>query len=128
MGMSIDRNNKAGRRHGFLRLLAAALPCLAAALAALGEIGAQDDGGLAASAAAASPGASLTRAPYLQLISTQSATIRWRTDQAVQSVLRYGTNAAALDFALTNHTLATSHTLAAGNLSPDTRYYYSVET
>jgi hypothetical protein len=70
--------------------------------------------------------ARLTRGPYLQLGTPHSMQVRWRTDSAVISEVRYGTNAANLS-GLATATLATNrHTVALSNLQSDTTYFYSV--
>lgn len=78
--------------------------------------------------AAAQTGVVLTRSPYLQLVTSNSVIVRWRTDVAVGNVLRYGTNRTALDHFLTNTTPTTEHLVQVTSLLPETRYYYSIET
>lgn len=56
------------------------------------------------------------------------ATIKWTTDEAATSVVRYGTNAAfnSLTQATTNSTLTTEHNLELENLVTGKRYYLYV--
>jgi len=68
----------------------------------------------------------LLRGPYLQSGSSTSIVVCWRTDWYVNSVMRYGTNPAALDLALTNATSETEHALRLTGLLPDTQYFYEV--
>lgn len=68
----------------------------------------------------------LLRGPYLQSGSSTSIVVCWRTDWYVNSVLRYGTNPAALDLALTNATSETEHAVRLTGLLPDTQYFYQV--
>jgi Calcineurin-like phosphoesterase/Immunoglobulin domain/Purple acid Phosphatase, N-terminal domain/Bacterial Ig domain len=69
---------------------------------------------------------SLLRGPYLQSGSSTSIVVCWRTDWYVNSVVRYGTNPAALDIALTNATSETEHAMRLTGLLPDTKYFYEV--
>ena len=68
----------------------------------------------------------LLRGPYLQSGSSTSLVVCWRTDWHVHSVVRYGTNLAALDLALTNATSETEHAMRLTGLLPDTEYFYEV--
>ena len=70
--------------------------------------------------------AELTRGPYLQLTTSQSTTLRWRTDVATDSVVRYGTVPGNLTGIVANPLITTEHEVLVDGLSPDTRYYYSV--
>src|SRR5262245_42074157 len=70
----------------------------------------------------------LSRGPYLQNGSTTAVTIRWRTSANAASVVRYGTSASNLNLNVSNTTLKTEHELRITGLSPDTQYFYSVET
>ena len=67
----------------------------------------------------------ITRGPYVQMTGTDRATVRWRTNVAVASVLNYGTTEGALTSSLTNGTLKTEHEIHVTGLAPATRYYYS---
>jgi hypothetical protein len=69
---------------------------------------------------------SLVRGPYLQRGTPTSVIVRWRTDGASNSRVRYGTNAGELTFAVTNMAVITEHTVTLTGLAPDTTYYYSV--
>ena len=69
---------------------------------------------------------SLTRGPYLQMMSPDAITIRWQTDQPADSMVRFGTNMKSLDRKATNAAAATEHELRLTGLKPATVYYYSV--
>lgn len=77
-------------------------------------------------APAASEAQVVTRGPYLQSGSTTATTVRWRTDTATDSVVRYGTVAGSLTLAATDSTVTTEHEVRLTGLNPNTTYYYSV--
>lgn len=70
----------------------------------------------------------VTRGPYLQLGTTTSATIRWRTDVATPSRVRYGLAPGSLSGTADVGTGTTEHVVTVSDLVPDTTYYYSVGT
>jgi hypothetical protein len=70
----------------------------------------------------------VTRGPYLQLGTTTSATIRWRTDTATASRVRYGLAPGSLSGTADVATNTTEHVVTVSGLVPDTTYYYSVGT
>jgi acid phosphatase type 7 len=70
----------------------------------------------------------MTRGPYLQVGTTESMIIRWRTDTAVSSYLQYGTAVDKLDQVVENSAATTEHEVQITGLKPDTKYYYSVGT
>lgn len=67
----------------------------------------------------------LRRGPYLQKTSPSSATIRWRTDSATGSVVRYGTDPQNLDQTASGSSSA-DHVVTISGLNAATRYYYSI--
>ncbi|MDQ5858239.1 MAG: metallophosphoesterase [Acidobacteriota bacterium] len=75
-----------------------------------------------------STGASVTRGPYLQSGTPTSAIVRWRTDLATGSRVRYGTAPESLTGIADGAAGATEHTVTVTGLSPNTLYYYSVGT
>jgi acid phosphatase type 7 len=77
---------------------------------------------------ASSQTATVTRGPYLQTGTPASIVVRWRTDTATDSRVRYGTVAGNLTLAADNLASTTEHEVQVIGLSPDTRYYYSVGT
>lgn len=68
----------------------------------------------------------LTRGPYLQTGTTSSVTVRWRTDSATDSLVRYGTNPAALSLSVASSTSTKEHELRVTGLAANTTYYYSI--
>jgi len=71
-------------------------------------------------------GQSVTRGPYLQQQTDGGIIIRWRTDVATDSVVRYGPDSASLFTSASVGGSRTDHRIALTGLSPQTRYYYSV--
>src|SRR5437867_1703721 len=72
--------------------------------------------------------ATVTRGPYLQMGTPNSIVVRWRTDTATDSRVRYGGSPASLTLFADNPSVTTEHEVAVPGLSPDTLYYYSVGT
>ena len=68
----------------------------------------------------------LTRGPYLQLGTQSSIVVRWRTETATNSRVRYGTNPSDLSSVVDDSTIATEHVVKLTGLNPSTKYYYSV--
>ena len=68
----------------------------------------------------------LTRGPYLQVGSPTGAVIRWRTDVAAGSLVRYGTTLGSLTNSATGTNNITEHIVKITGLQPDTKYYYSI--
>ena len=75
-----------------------------------------------------SEGAVITRGPYLQRASSSNIVVRWRTDIATSSRVRYGTNIANLNFTHDDTASVTNHEIVVSGLASDTRYYYTVGT
>jgi len=71
-------------------------------------------------------GATVSRGPYLQNGSHTNLTVRWRTDEATDSVLRYGTNLANLDLVTSDTSDITEHEIKLTALLPDTTHFYSI--
>lgn len=68
----------------------------------------------------------VTRGPYLQQQDDDSVIVRWRTDLATESVVRYGLTDGALGLTETVPGSRTEHTVQLTSLGPLTTYYYSV--
>jgi len=68
----------------------------------------------------------LIRGPYLQVATSNSMVIRWRTESLSRSRVRYGTEAGKLDMFSDDSTLVTEHKVKLSNLMPKTKYYYSI--
>ena len=71
-------------------------------------------------------GQTITRGPYLQQQTDQSIIVRWRTDVATDSVVRYGTDSASLNLSSSEAASTTEHTVLLNGLSPATEYFYSI--
>jgi len=70
----------------------------------------------------------LLRGPYLQAASKNSITIRWRTDVATRSRVKYGSAPGVLTNLKDDSTLTTEHIVKIEGLFPSTRYFYSIES
>ncbi|HRQ49919.1 MAG TPA: metallophosphoesterase family protein [Agriterribacter sp.] len=70
----------------------------------------------------------LIRGPYLQMGTSTSMNIRWRTDIASISRVRYGTATGSLTNMVEDLMPKTEHELKIAGLSPYTKYWYSIET
>lgn len=65
------------------------------------------------------------RGPWLQCVSWEEAIVKWRTDAAARGRVQYGTSPNNLNFLVTG-SLTEDHRIELHNLSPNTKYYYSV--
>ena len=70
----------------------------------------------------------VTRGPYLQMGTPASVIVRWRTNGATNSRVRYGTAPEDLSVIVDDAALTTEHQIALTGLTPSTTYYYSVGT
>jgi hypothetical protein len=70
--------------------------------------------------------AAIIRGPYLQLGTTNSMVIRWRTDRPTASEVSYGTSPAKLSKRAKASGTLTEHVVLLTNLQPDTKYFYSI--
>lgn len=77
---------------------------------------------------AVSTGVNIVRGPYLQMGTPNSAIVRWRTDVATESRVRYGTSLGALNDLASDPVVTTEHIVQVAGLQPLTRYYYEVGT
>ncbi|MBA3709979.1 MAG: fibronectin type III domain-containing protein, partial [Planctomycetes bacterium] len=68
------------------------------------------------------------RGPYLQMASPSAIVVRWRTNNAINGRVRYGTVAGSLTANADKAAVGTDHEVAITGLTPSTRYYYSVGT
>ena len=69
---------------------------------------------------------SVSRGPYLQQGAPNSVIVRWRTSASTGTVVRYGLSAANLNQTTTISGSRTEHVVPLSNLTPATRYYYSI--
>lgn len=72
--------------------------------------------------------AGVSRGPYLQMRTADSAMVRWRTDAAVDSRVVYGVAMTNLTNTVAAAARTTEHALTLTGLRPETRYYYAVCT
>ncbi|MHC4846493.1 MAG: purple acid phosphatase family protein, partial [Planctomycetota bacterium] len=70
----------------------------------------------------------VTRGPYLQLATPTSIFVRWRTEVATDSRVRFGTLQGSLGSSVDDLAATTDHEVLVSGLSPDTTYHYSVGT
>ncbi len=69
----------------------------------------------------------LIRGPYLQVATSNSIIVRWRTDELDVSFVRYGTDPAKLDGLAGNSHRTNDHLVTLNGLQPQTNYYYLIE-
>lgn len=79
---------------------------------------------LATSCLAAAP--RLIRGPYLQVATTNSMVIRWRTDDESKGLVRFGLTPETATNVVSHAGTLTEHIVQLGKLKPATRYFYSV--
>jgi acid phosphatase type 7 len=72
------------------------------------------------------PLANLIRGPYLQVATSKSIIIRWRTDTWARSRVRYGTDPKNLSMTVDDNALVMEHQVKLSALQPSTKYYYSI--
>lgn len=65
------------------------------------------------------------RAPYLQMLTQDSVTVRWQTRENRMGVLKYGLHPDNLNYTLLTDDVGKVHSVTVRELQPDTRYYYS---
>jgi len=70
----------------------------------------------------------LSRGPYLQISTTNSIYINWRTNTSTDSKVWYGTTLGTYPNAVTSSTSSTEHSIQLTGLSTNTKYYYKVGT
>jgi hypothetical protein len=78
--------------------------------------------------ASAASAANAVRGPYLQTATPTSIIVKWRTDDATNSVVRFGTSSTGLDEFVSAASDTSEHEITLINLLPNTRYYYSIGT
>ncbi|MEA3336135.1 MAG: metallophosphoesterase [Chloroflexota bacterium] len=70
----------------------------------------------------------VTRGPYLQMGTSTSINIRWRTNLVTYSRVLYGPSPDNLIWSVSNEAGTTEHEITLSDLTPDTTYYYAVGT
>ena len=68
------------------------------------------------------------RGPYLQVPTSGSMVIRWRTDVPTDSRVSYGASPGSLGTNVDDPALVTDHEVEVSGLTPNTQYFYSVGT
>jgi len=76
--------------------------------------------------AAGAEAQTVTRGPYLQRGSQNTVIVRWRTDVATNSRVRFSTSLAGTFTNVDNSTSTTEHLVTVAGLAADTKYFYSV--
>lgn len=71
---------------------------------------------------------SVSRGPYLQTGTPTSVIVRWRTNIASTSCVRYGAAPGSLTLSSCSGTPTTEHAVIVSGLAAATKYYYSVGT
>ncbi|MBA4853297.1 metallophosphoesterase [Emticicia sp. BO119] len=70
----------------------------------------------------------ITRGPYLQQLSNKGVIIRWRTNLAVGSLVKFYQQDSTQTVIVSDDMSTTEHIIQLTNLQADTRYHYSVGT
>lgn len=70
----------------------------------------------------------ITRGPYLQLATTNSIVVRWRTDRMTPGAIAYGPAPDKLGKHAKASGALTEHVVLVTNLQPNTKYFYSIGT
>ena len=68
----------------------------------------------------------LARGPYLNLSTQSSIYVRWRTNNATDSKVKFGTASTNLNLTATDATVTTEHVVKLTGLATNTKYFYSV--
>ena len=68
----------------------------------------------------------LTRGPYMNLSTTSSVYLRWRTNIPSNTRVRYGTTATNLNLIADNSVQTTEHIIQITGLNSNAKYYYSI--
>jgi len=64
------------------------------------------------------------RAPYIQMVTSNSAVIRWMTEDSQLGVVRYGQNREHMPSIMLEGSSTKNHVVRLTNLKPGARYYY----
>lgn len=70
--------------------------------------------------------ATVDRGPYLNMGTSTSMIVKWRTTQAADSKIYYGTSFSNLNQTISLPTFVTNHEIKITGLSPATIYYYKI--
>jgi predicted MPP superfamily phosphohydrolase len=70
--------------------------------------------------------ANVERGPYLQMGTSSSVVVKWRTDVPTESIVNYGTALGSLNQSESDLLPKTDHEVELTGLSPDTKYFYEI--
>jgi hypothetical protein len=70
--------------------------------------------------------ATLTRGPYLQSGTPTSVIVRWRSNIATNTTVKYGLSAGSLTSTASNASAVTEHEIKLTGLTANTKYFYSI--
>jgi len=73
-------------------------------------------------------GVALLRGPYLQVATTHSIVIRWRTNAPAISKVQFGNTHANLNKVVSDNKMVSDHLVTIDGLQPNTKYYYAIST
>jgi hypothetical protein len=68
----------------------------------------------------------LIRQPYLQMVSSDAISVRWRTNVPCFSEVKYGTHPDSLNLHIVDSVLVTDHEIRITGLQPEQKYFYAV--
>src|SRR5437773_8087127 len=72
------------------------------------------------------PVPTIMRGPYLQMGTTNSMVVRWRTDVPANSTVSFGSSPTRLNRTARANGIFTEHAVQVTNLLPNTKYFYSL--
>jgi hypothetical protein len=70
--------------------------------------------------------AAVLRGPYLQLQTTNSIVVRWRTDRPVEGVVFFGENSQRLDRRACGGVVTNEHEVRVDGLESPAKYFYTI--
>ena len=68
----------------------------------------------------------VTRGPYLQMATSNSMQLKYKTNSATDTKIKFGTDINNLSLQIIDNTISTEHMVNLTNLLPNTKYYYSI--
>jgi hypothetical protein len=75
-----------------------------------------------------STGQKISRGPYLQMGTSSSIMIKWRTDVPCESKIIFGKEFNKLNNSISDNVNKITHALTLNNLEPNTKYFYTLAT
>jgi phosphodiesterase/alkaline phosphatase D-like protein len=70
----------------------------------------------------------VVRQPYLQVLTPTSIVVRWNTGDSMAGTVHYGPALETLTNAASESEARMFHQVLVTGLTPDTKYYYSIDT